>query len=81
MSKYIVIYVRERDSYNIGVADTLMEATKIMQNNFMKIFEDEGIDIDDFEFNVPYDNCCCGLTCAWLNGRYNYDWNIIEVEV
>lgn len=78
--KYVVINVYDREIMKVGVASTSKEATEIMKNDFMKVFlehyEEEDFDndyyrADEWEFNE---------TEAWLNGRMNYDWRIIEVE-
>lgn len=78
MKKYVVICVIEREICKVGVTDNPTEATEIMQTDFINELEDN-IDIDDFEFGVEYDDCWCGVTSAYLNGRNNYDWEIIEV--
>ena len=80
--KYVVINVYDREIMKVGVADTPTEATEIMKNDFMNVFE-EHYDAEDFDNEVgrddEWDFC---ETEAWLNtsSDYNYDWRIIEVE-
>ena len=78
--KYIVINVCDRDIFDIGVADTLTEATEIMRNDFMEIFL-EYYEKEDFENgNYRADEWQFNETIAWLNGRMDYDWRIVEVK-
>ena len=78
--KYVVVNVYDREIMKVGIADTPTEATDIMKSDFMSVFldhyEEEDFDNevgrgDEWEFNA---------TEAWLNGRMNYDWRIIEVN-
>lgn len=78
--KYVVINVYDREIMKVGVADTPKEATEIMKNDFMNTFL-EHYEEEDFE-NDYYraDEWELGKTEAWLNGRMDYDWRIIEVD-
>ena len=78
--KYVVINVYDREIMKVGVADTAKEATEIMKNDFMNTFL-EHYEEEDFE-NDYYraDEWELGETEAWLNGRMDYDWRIIEVD-
>ncbi len=67
--KYVVINVYDRVILNIGTADTLIEAKEIMKNDFMHVLKEHSPD------NWQLDE-----TTAWLNGRMNFNWQIIEVE-
>lgn len=80
--KYVVINVCDREIMKVGVTDTPSEATEIMKNDFMDVFE-EHYDVEDFDNEVGRDDeWNFNATEAWLNtgGDYNYDWRIIEVE-
>lgn len=80
--KYVVINVYDREIMKVGVADTPTEATEIMKNDFMNVFE-EHYDTEDFDNEVGCDDeWDFRETEAWLNtdDNYNYDWRIIEVE-
>lgn len=78
--KYIVINVCDREIMYVGIADTPTEATEIMKSDFMEVFL-EHYEEEDFENeNYRADEWEVNETEAWLNGRMNYDWRIIEVE-
>ena len=78
--KYIVINVYDREIMKVGVADTPTEATEIMMNDFMSEFLDHYAE-EDFENEVGRgDEWDFSKTEAWLNGRLDYDWRIIEVN-
>ena len=80
--KYVVVNVCDREIMKVGVSDTPSEATQIMKNDFMDVFE-EHYDVEDFDNEVGRDDeWDFNATEAWLNtgGDYNYDWRIIEVE-
>ena len=78
--KYAVINVYDRSIMKVGVADTPTEATEIMKNDFMGVFLMHYQE-EDFEAGVGRgDEWDFHQTEAWLNGRYDYDWRIIEVE-
>lgn len=78
--KYIVINVCDREIMYVGIADTPTEATEIMKSDFMEIFL-EHYEEEDFENgNYRADEWELNETEAWLNGRMNYDWRIVEVE-
>lgn len=83
--KYVVINVYDREIMRVGVADTPTEATEIMRADFMNEFSKNFGSDEEAEnaFNDGYgkgDEWDCNATEAWLNGCYNYDWRIIEVE-
>lgn len=78
--KYVVINVYDREVMKVGIADTPTEATEIMKNDFMNVFL-EHYEEEDFA-NECYraDEWEFSETEAWLNGRMDYDWRIIEVD-
>lgn len=77
--KYVVINTYDREIMKVGVADTPMEATEIMKSDFMEAFLSHYKE-EDFEFGIGCgDEWEFNATEAWLNGRMNYDWRIIEV--
>ncbi len=78
--KYVIINVYDREIVKVGIAETPSEATEIMKRDFMNVFL-EHYDADDFENdNWRADEWDISETEAWLNGRMNYDWRIIEIE-
>ena len=81
--KYVVINVYDREIMKVGVAESPTEATEIMKNDFMQIFE-EHYETDDFENEVGRgDEWDFNETEAWFNvddDPYNYDWRIIEID-
>ena len=80
--KYVVINVYDREIMKVGVADTPIEATEIMKNDFMNVFLDH-YEEEDFENEVGCgDEWELNETEAWLNTNSDadYDWRIIEVE-
>lgn len=78
--KYVVINVYDREIVKVGVANTPTEATEIMMNDFMTVFL-EHYEEEEFEEELyRADEWELGETEAWLNGRMNYDWRIIEVN-
>lgn len=80
--KYVVIKLYNREIKKVGVANTLIEAKEIMQNDFMNVFVKE-YNIDDFENGVDRGeewDLSEYYGCAWLRGSNDYDWEIIEVE-
>ena len=78
--KYVVINVYDREIMKVGVAETPSKATEIMRNDFMNVFE-KHYDAEDFENEVGREDAWdFNETEAWLNGEYDYDWRIIEVE-
>ncbi len=80
--KYVVINTYDREIMKVGVADTPIEATEIMKNDFMNVFLDH-YEEEDFENEVGCgDEWELNETEAWLNTNSDadYDWRIIEVE-
>lgn len=83
--KYVVINVFDRQIMKVGVADTPTEATDIMMADFMNEFSNNFGSDEEAEsaFNDGYgkgDEWDCDATEAWLNGRCDFDWRIIEVD-
>lgn len=77
--KYVVICVYDRNIYKVGVADTLEKATEIMKNDFMEVFLNEYKE-EDFENEYDrYEYWDFRERDAWLNGEYDYDWEVIDV--
>lgn len=78
--KYVVINVYDKKIMKVGVADTSKEAMEIMRNDFMNKFLQHYKE-EDFENEVGCgDEWDFSATEAWLNGYYDYDWRIIEVD-
>lgn len=78
--KYVVINTYDREIMKVGIADTPTEATEMMEADFMSVFLDHYKE-EDFENEVGCgDEWELGKTEAWLNGHYDYDWRIIEVD-
>lgn len=83
--KYVVVNVFDREIVKVGVADTLTEAIEIMKIDFMKEFSRNFSSDEEAEsaFNDGYGKSYewnYYETNAWLNGRCNFDWAIIEVD-
>lgn len=83
--KYVVVNVFDREIMKVGVADTLIEAMEIMKTDFMKEFSSNFSTDEEAEsaFNDGYgkhDEWDYDATVAWLNGRCNFDWKIIEID-
>ena len=78
--KYVVICVYDREIMKVGQANSPTEATEIMKNDFMNVFLKHYYE-EDFE-NDYYraDEWELYETQAWLNGKYNYDWRILEID-
>ena len=80
MTKFIVIYTKERNSELKGVFETLDDAQKCMEDNLEKYFEEElSVSREEVEDEID-DEWGIEEKLAWSNlyGR-NLDINIFEI--
>ena len=84
MTKYIVVYTRDRETQTLGEAyNTPMEASEAMKADFINEADEdyeyyqEKID----NYNLDTGEIGINLTSAYINGREDRDWAVISIDV
>lgn len=81
---YVVVACYSREIECVGVSGTLEGAQKILEDDFLQIYSDQGLDPKELKSNgvgMLSSHGMVGTGYAWINGfEENFDWQIIKID-